>query len=425
MVQCRERVSQLETVLNITPLLNSELNLNQLLSKIMKIAKKVMRAEIASLAILDEKHGDLVFQLAVSGKGSLIKSLGELQRMKLGSGINGTVAQTGQPVLVENYHDHPSAISQYEKRTGIPFGSFLCVPLKAEGKILGSCSVIRRKGKGLPFTAKDLSLFQMVCDNAALAILNAKTHQVLLDNQKLETDIEFSRSVQESFLPESVPTHKKYLFAGNTLPSKAVGGDFFDFIPLDKNHMGILLGDVSGKGFPAALHMARLMSDFRHVFQSKNEPEKVLMEINSILHERARRQPMFTTALFLSLDLKNDVVCAANAGHPPLIVSEKGMKLHETAPASGPPLGVLPKTAYQQTEFPLKPGDSVCLFSDGLLDAKNPRGRLFGLKRLKKILKTQDYNPKRLIAELMTRIAEFSQDTPQHDDVTVVSFKRR
>jgi len=425
LAQCRERVAQLETVLNISSLLNSQLALKGLLNVIMKTAKNVMQAEIALLGLIDEERGDLVFQLAFSGKGSLMENLGSLQRLKLGSGINGTVSKTGKAIMVADYHDHPAYKSEYEKRTGIPFGPFLCVAIKVNGKILGSCSVIRRRGSGRPFTMKDLSMFQVFCDNAALAIHNAKTHQVLLENQKLESDIEFSRSVQESFLPESVPTHKKYLFAGNTLPCKAVGGDFYDFIRFDKDHMGILLGDVSGKGFPAALHMARLMSDFRNISQTTSDPARVLSEVNKILCERARGQAMFTTALFILLDLKNDVVCASNAGHLPLMVCWGGNKIYEKAPASGPPLGILSYSAYEQTRFSLKPGDLVCLFSDGLLEAKNYRNQIFGLKRIKKILRNQDYKPKRLNAELQNQILDFSKNAPQSDDITLVSFKRR
>ena len=425
LAKCSERVSQLETVLNITSLLNSQLDLKELLNIIMKTAKNVMQAEIAALALIDEQQGDLVFQLAVSGKGSLISSLGGLQRMKLGAGINGTVAKTGKAILVEDYHDHPAYNSGYEKRTGIPFGPFLCVAIKAKGEILGSCSVIRRRGARLPFTMNDLSMFQVFCDNAAMAIRNAKTHQVLLENQKLESDIEFSRSVQESFLPESVPTHKKYLFAGNTLPSKAVGGDFYDFIQFDRDHVGVLLGDVSGKGFPAALHMARIMSDFRNVIQTTRDPAEVLAEINKILCERSRRQTMFATALYLSLDLKNDIVCASNAGHLPMMVCRGGEKVYEKAHASGPPLGILPKTTYPQTRFSLQPGDLACLFSDGVLEAKNDKNKLFGRKRIKKFLRNRDAKPKRLIAELQNQILDFSQKAPQSDDITIVSFKRR
>ncbi|MCH7590992.1 serine/threonine-protein phosphatase, partial [PVC group bacterium] len=216
-----------------------------------------------------------------------------------------------------------------------------------------------------------------------------------------------------------------YLFAGNTLPYKAVGGDFYDFIRFDKDHMGILLGDVSGKGFPAALHMARLMSDFRNISQTTSDPARVLSEVNKILCERARGQAMFTTALFILLDLKNDVVCASNAGHLPLMVCRGGNKIYEKAPASGPPLGILPYPAYEQTRFSLKPGDLVCLFSDGLLEAKDYRNQIFGLKRIKKILRNQDYKPKRLNAELQNQILDFSKNAPQSDDITLVSFKRR
>ena len=265
----------------------------------------------------------------------------------------------------------------------------------------------------------------MFCNNAALAIRNAKVHQALMDNQKLHTDMEFSRSVQQSFLPDTFPKHRKYLFAGKTLPAQAVGGDFFDFIQFDKDHLGVLLGDVSGKGFPAALHMARLMSDFRFASQALREPAQILTEVNKILCERGRRQGMFTTVLFLSLDMKNHVVQAANGGHPPLIHRDAHGRLHKRASASGPPLGILPDTVYEQTKFNLKSGDRVFLFSDGLFEAQNARKNFFGIKRADDFCRTLDRKPKQFIAELQKHLKEFSGNHPQFDDITVVAFQQR
>lgn len=422
---CRERVSQLETIIDITALLNTELDLSHLLDKIMKTAKKVMKAEIAALALLDEERKDLVFQFAVSGKGNLIKSLGGLQRLKVGSGINGTVVKTGKALIVQDCREHPTFNIEYEKRTGIAFGPMLCVPIRAKDKIIGSCSVIRKRNAGKPFLTKDLHLFKMFCDSAAMAIQNAKVHQVLMQNQRLETDIEFSRSVQESFLPVTFPKHKNYTFAGKTLPTHAVGGDFFDFISFDKNNLGILLGDVSGKGFPAALHMARLMSDFRSVARMTREPAEIFYHINNILFDRSRRKITFATAVILLLDMKHNVVRAANAGHPPLLVANKNRRLSQRAKPSGPPLGIVHKARYETDEFSLNSGDLVFLFSDGLTEARNGRKKFFGLRRIREFLKRQNNTPRTLIKKLHENLKDFAQNTPQSDDVTVVAVTKK
>ncbi len=425
LTKCRERVSQLETVFNVTSLLNTELDLEQLLNKIMRAARKVMQAEVTALALIDEEHGDLVFQIAFGEQGNLIKTLGGLQRMKLGTGIHGNVAQSGIALMLKDCRDHPTYNPEYEKRSGIPLGSIICTPIRVKEKILGSCSVIRKRGPDAYFKPKDLALFNLFCESAALAIRNAKVHQALMDNQKLHTDMEFSQSVQQSFLPDTFPKHRKYLFAGKTIPTQAVGGDFFDFIPYDKDNMGILLGDVSGKGFPAALHMARLMSDFRFASQALREPAKILTEVNKILCERGRRQGMFTTVLFLSLDMKNHVVRAANGGHHPLVHRAAHGRLHSRAAASGPPLGILPDTVYEQTQFTLKSGDRVFLFSDGLFEAQNARKKFFGIKKVREFCRKQNLKPKSFLIELQKHLKEFSGNHPQFDDITVVAFQQK
>ncbi|MCH8209412.1 MAG: SpoIIE family protein phosphatase [Nitrospinae bacterium] len=380
---------------------------------------------LAALALIEEERGDLVLQLAFGEQGSLLKTLDGLQRVKLGAGIQGTVAQSGLAVMLKDCREHPGYNPVYDKRTGFSAGPIICAPIRNEEKILGSCSVIRRRERGVAFTAKDLALFNLFCESAALAIRNAKVHQALMDNQKLHTDMEFSRSVQQSFLPDTFPKHRHYLFAGKTIPTQAVGGDFFDFIPYDKDTVGILLGDVSGKGFPAALHMARLMSDFRFASLALREPAKILTEVNKILCERGRAQGMFTTVLFLSLDMKNHVVRAANGGHHPLVHRDANGRLHTRAAASGPPLGILPDTVYEQTQFTLKSGDRVFLFSDGLLEVQNARKKFFGIKKVRDFCRKQNLKPKSFLIELQKHLKEFSGNHPQFDDITIVAFQQK
>ncbi|MGV7221983.1 MAG: GAF domain-containing protein [Nitrospinales bacterium] len=192
--RCQERVSQLETVLDVNSLLNTELDLDSLLDKIMKTARSVMNADIASLALSDEEKGDLEFKLAVGVNRDLIPGLGKLSRVPLGEGINGTVAQTGKALMLEDCLHHPTFNPGYEKKIGMGFGPILAAPIKVKGKILGSCSVIRDRKRQHCFSKSDLSLFNMFCDSAGLAVHNARTHLTILRNQILENNIAFSQS---------------------------------------------------------------------------------------------------------------------------------------------------------------------------------------------------------------------------------------
>jgi len=245
-----------------------------------------------------------------------------------------------------------------------------------------------------------------------------------MEKQRLEKDMEFAQSVQESFLPQKVPAHPNFLFAAGSIPAQNVGGDYFDFIRLGPSTLGILLGDVSGKGVPAALQMARLMSDFRYVSTKNSEPKDVLHEVNNILFERSYRG-MFTTVVYLVLHLNKRVMSVANAGHLAVLLQRGGGRVEETAPASGTPLGMLPQTQYQQMEIKLDPGDRVVLISDGVIETKSETEALFGQERLVKFLEKESGEPSVLLLQLEKTLSKFSGHAPQYDDKTTVAFQAR
>ena len=334
LTQLEQRVEQLETCYKITSLINCELNLVNLLDTIINVAKKVMNADACSLLLVDEDIGELVFQIALSAVGEKIKTM---TRLKMGEGIAGTVAETG---------------------------SILCSPLKAKGKVIGVCQVIHGKKKGMVFQESDQELFLLLCDSAALAIHSARIHLVLMENQRMEKDMEFAQSVQESFLPTTTPQHANFTFAAQTHAAQVVGGDYYDFIPFDNELLGIVLGDVSGKGVPASLQMARLMSDFRYISQVDQEPAKVLAQVNNTLCERSYRG-MFTTAVFCILDMKTRKLSVANGGHLPLLL-KRNDSIQEICSASGTPLGILPNMQYNHDEHVLQSGDQILIFTNGV-----------------------------------------------------------
>ncbi|MBI5427736.1 MAG: SpoIIE family protein phosphatase [Nitrospinae bacterium] len=419
LAQCKEQVQQLRTCYQIASLLNSQLNLPNLLDSIMTIAKQVMNADASSLLLMDREKGDLYFQVALSAVGDQVKSL---PRMKLGEGIAGTVAETGKALIVKDALKHPRFNPEFDKKTGFQTGSILCAPLLYKGEVLGVCQVIHRREKGKTFSGKDLSMFQLFCNSAALAIQNARMHEVLMRKQRLEKDMAFAKSVQESFLPAHVPQHEGFSFAAKTVPAQLVGGDFYDFIPFADDLLGVVVGDVSGKGVSAALHMARLMSDFRYVSQSHREPGDALGRVNNILCERGRHG-MFTTAVYLLLDMKRKTVTAANAGHPSLLLRTAEHRVEMKAGASGAPLGIVPDLGYAQEEIPLHRGDRVLLYTDGVIEPINAKGRPFGLSQLIKLFEKDESPPEVFISHLEQTIHRFAMDDGRFDDMTCVEFQ--
>jgi sigma-B regulation protein RsbU (phosphoserine phosphatase) len=418
LAQLEQRVNQLETCYKITSLINSELNLANLLDTIMNVAKKVMSADACSLLLVDEDTNELVFQIALSEVGEKIKTM---TRLKIGEGIAGTVAKTGDPIIIEDAYQHPKFNPGYDKQSGFQTGSILCSPLKAKGKIIGVCQVIHGKQNGQVFKQSDQELFLLLCDSAALAIHNARMHLVLMENQRMEKDMEFAQSVQESFLPTSTPQHTNFTFAAQTHAAQVVGGDYYDFIPFENELLGIVLGDVSGKGVPAALQMARLMSDFRYISQVDPEPAKVLAQVNKTLCERSYRG-MFTTAVFCMLDMKTKKLSIANGGHLSLLL-KRNNSIQEIGSASGTPLGILPNIQYNQEEHALQSGDQILIFTDGVTEPKNKKQEEFGTDRLKNLFANNTAEPEEFLQSLETSIKQFIGPVPQFDDLTSLTFK--
>lgn len=418
LARLEQRVDQLETCYKITSLINSELNLPHLLDTIMSVAKTVMNADACSLLLVDEETDELVFQVALSEVGEKIKTM---TRLKMGQGIAGSVAEVGEPLIIEDAYQHPQFNPSYDKKSGFITGSILCSPLKAKGKVIGVCQVIHGKKKGQVFRESDMELFLLLCDSAALAIHTARMHLVLMENQRMEKDMEFAQSVQESFLPTFSPEHAHFTFAAQTHPAQEVGGDYYDFIPFDNDMLGIVLGDVSGKGVPAALQMARLMSDFRYISQLDPEPGKVLTQVNNALCERSYRG-MFTTAVFCLLDLKNKKLSIANGGHLPLLLKNKS-PIKEIGSASGSPLGILPNMQYSQEEHVLQSGDEILIFTDGVTEPKNKQQEEFGTERLINLFASHTGSPEEFLQNLETNIKQFIGKAPQFDDLTALTIK--
>ena len=307
--------------------------------------------------------------------------------------------------------------------------SLLCAPLRTEKRVLGAIILIGAETK--VFTAGDLKLVSAIAMQTAPAIEIAHLHQVELEKAFIERDLQTAYQVQAGLLPNKMPVLDGWQLAAYWKPAREVGGDFYEFIRLPDGRLGIAIADVSDKGVPAALVMANTHSVLRAITASFEENEQItpgmlLSRINNVLCEDTPMN-MFITCLLVFLDLDSGHVWYANAGHnlPYHRTSEGIFELY----ATGVPLAIFSGVVYDDHETQLKPGESLLMYSDGLVEAHDKSGDLFGTPRLYQVLTNQPglipLKGNDLIQYLLSRLGDFTgPDWEQEDDVTMVVLDR-
>lgn len=277
------------------------------------------------------------------------------------------VLQGGESVLYQD-KDRDADLNVAESIVQLKLRSILCVPLRAKHGILGVLYMDSDRA-GHTYGEDDLLLAAAVGNSAGIALENARMHHEMLDKQRIEQEIETAWTIQEGFLVRDWPdTDPRLQVFGETLPAKVVGGDFYDFVRPGPDIVGMLIGDVSGKGVPAALTMAQLLAEFRLLAREAQTPAQVLAALNADLVTRSRRG-LFCTLAYLMVDLRNGRVVCANAGHHPVLWLHGGTAEFR-AEASGPPAGILPKAQWKDEVFNIQPGDSLLLYTDGIVEAR-------------------------------------------------------
>jgi sigma-B regulation protein RsbU (phosphoserine phosphatase) len=414
--RCRERIKSLTVCLEVARLINSTLELDEVLNRIMTTSKAVVRADACSLMLVDEATDELVFLVAHGSVGDQLKQGFRLAR---GQGIAGHVFDSGQPLLIADAYQDPRFHRDFDRKTGYRTRSILCVPIKIKERIIGVSQVINNLD-GSAFTLEDQETLTLLCMHAAVAIENARMHRALLRKQQMESDLAFATSVQQSFLPQSSPELQGFCFYSHYQSALEVGGDFYDFIPLPGKRVGVVIGDVSGKGVSSALYMARLTSDFRLRAVQQDDAAQLLEQINDLLCERSQRG-MFVTLLYLVLDAAERTITYVNAGHlPPLLWNRRADRWQMLRQSGGPPLGILPGRRYASGVVHLEPGDGLLLTTDGLVEARDPAGQQFGWDNLEKVMRAGSSQAEATYERMMQAVKAFMAGTPQADDITLV-----
>jgi sigma-B regulation protein RsbU (phosphoserine phosphatase) len=395
---------------------NSSLNLNQVLNLVMDEVISVTGAERGFLTLI-ASDGSLMFRAA---RGMDQKTIDDPE-FQISRSVVERVAQEGQPILTSDAQ-RDDRFSSRESVMILGLRAILCVPLKIKDQVLGVVYVDNRLQAGI-FTEADLELLAAIASSAAIAIDNARLYEIAVEKGRMQRELQMAREVQASLLPQETPQVRDWEFAALWQPAREVGGDYYDFIPLDGAGLGLVIADVSDKGMPAALFMALTRSMVRASLSGASSPAEAIVRANRLICADSG-SGMFVTLFYAQLDPATAELTYVNAGHnPPLLYSANQDQLTMLT-RTGMALGVLEDSPFEQRVLQLSPGDFVLLYTDGLTDAVGVEEHEFGMERLKQVVLNHRHAP---VAELVGALQQANQDfigsTAPFDDLAVVVVK--
>ena len=408
-------IGKLHQLIEASKIVNSTLNLEKLLNVILETALQVVAADRGTLYLLDIAKKEL-WSKVLKGEEHV-----EI-RLPVGRGIAGYVAATGDTLKIEDAYLDPRFDRDFDARTGYRTKTILCMPMRnKEQKTIGVFQLLNKHGG--TFTTDDENFIDALSVHSSIAIENARLYEQEREKIAMEKDLLAAREVQMSLLPQAPPQIKGYDIAGRSLPARMVGGDYFDFVPIDKKKLVFCLGDVSGKGLPAAMLMAKLQATLRGQIASGASPKVWTRNSNKLLHESTTPEK-FMTLFFGLLDSSHNKLCYCNAGHdhPYLITRDKELRRLKTG---GIILSIMDDYPYDEETVQLSVGDILVIYSDGITEALNSRKQQFGEKRLLKVIqKRKNHSANEVIDAVFESVGNHILTYPQYDDMTMIVIKR-
>jgi len=364
-------------------------------------------AEAASIFLLDNNDTELVCR-ACAGP---IKLIG--LRLEADQGIVGRTVQDNQSQMVRDVSEDPNFTAQVDKQTGFTTRSILCAPLTVKDHKIGAIELINKKTDDGLFAVNDQYILTALASSAALSIHSAAQAAALVEQERIQRELELAREIQGNLLPE--PRGGNFPVHGYNLPMLEVSGDFFDFFELADGRICFNLADVSGKGMNAALLMAKTSSLFHCLGKTITEPGRLMAMVNNEVYENSTRG-MFVTMVGGIFDPLDNSVCLANAGHHPPLIQHQNAEFEEIQGES-PPLGIMPDVSFPESHIKLGQ-DTLYLYTDGVTEA-HQNGEMIGEQGLQEIITAHRSKP---VVERINAIFAILQDEDRllHDDVTMM-----
>lgn len=393
------------------------MDLDELLARIAQLARRVVDYRTFGILLLNDATQELEIKVAVQFGDRV-----ELPKVPLGQGLVGYAALHREPVLVPDVSKDPRYINVVDD-----VRSELAVPMLLKDRCIGVFDLESPDYDA--FTKRDVEILTLLASQAAVAIENARLYEELTATEtRLDKELKFARRVQAALLPTQLPKRLKGVdVSASFSAARELGGDFYDYLVPESNTLIVALGDVSGKGVPAALYsvfageLVRGRTFRRRYVPERSSPAAVLMSINTILHER-QLEEYYCTLCYAIFDLKRRTVTMSNSGVPyPVRATGDSCALIE---APGVPLGSFHGMTYDEVTFPLSSEDVYVFCSDGVTEAMNRRSEEFGSSRLCEVVSaTRHLSANEIVHAIVEAVDAHRAGFPPNDDTTVVALK--
>jgi sigma-B regulation protein RsbU (phosphoserine phosphatase) len=413
----RRDAEAFETLAEIGREVASVLDLDELFARIAQLTKRVIDYRTFGILLLNEERGELEMKLAVQ-YGEKV----EVPRVRLGEGLVGYAALHREPVLVSDVSQDPRYIKLVPD-----VRSELAIPLLLKDRCIG---VVDLESPELDaFSKRDVEILTLLASQAAVAIENARLYEeVRANEERLEKELRFAQRVQTALLPAGPPKRLKGIeVAAAFAPAREVGGDFHDYLSPEAHTLVVAVGDVSGKGVPAALYSAfaaelvRGRTFRRRYLPDRSSPASVLSSINTILQQR-QLEEYYCTLCYTVFDLKRRVLTLANSGLPYPIRCSADLCAQIELP--GVPLGSFQGSAYDEMSFALHSGDLFVICTDGVFEAMDAHGQEFTAARLIEVVsRLRDQPAARVVDGIFAAVQDWRGETAPNDDMTAVAVR--
>ena len=410
------RQAQTLTVLNeISREITSILDLDDLLERIGLLLKRVIDFQMFTILLWNERTEQFEHRFSTRYGERVTRE----RSVELGRGIIGTAAQQREPILSPDVRKDSRYLAVNPETR-----SELSVPLIYKGEVIG---VIDLEHTRVNYYNEDhVRTLSTLAAQVAISIANARLYQrIHEEEQRMERDLEMARKVQLRLMPSRPPKLERAEIAAQFMAARSIGGDVYDFLDYGPGRTALAVGDVSGKAAPAALYAALVSGILRSLAPQHLSPAEMLTALNDQLQER-KLDSQYVTMLMAVWDDSNQTLQIANAGSvQPLFVSSTadGPDV-KTIQAEGFPLGMFPNAEYEEFTLSTRPGDLIVFFSDGIVDAVDDTGDMFGNERLNAVLQSQTHpTAASTVDAILKAVTDFQDGTDHFDDETVVVLR--